>query len=609
MAAVSASQPIVDDLIFSPPVSILKYNLHVQQVRSSSYIGVHLERKVNESAWELIDSRNFALSTVTELDYTQQLFVDEKDSQYFRYRFRILTNYTITPVAITFSVKELPYFARYEVLLAATVLIGVYILIVLELVHRTIAAMIGAFVALAVTSSLEGRPSLETVISYIDFETCCLLFGMMMMVGIFSQTGFFEWCAVKAFKLSKGNMWKLVSSLCIFTAFISAFLDNVTTIMLIAPVTIRLCKVLEVPPTQVMISLVLFSNLGGTATAVGDPPNIMIISDPSIRESGQITFLGFALHCAPGVVMACVASWFVVRHYTKNSLQRKPSMQKIQEIQVWRNTAKKLSRNDPDERQVRQKLQSHIEQLENDLAQQKNRLTREVDITELEEKYVIHDMPLFINSSLILGLVICIFFMKHAVDLDLSYAWIAIIGAMVHLVASNVRDIEEVLEKVEFGTLLFFAALFVLMRCLESMGLIDFVGDWVSEVISLIPKGNNRLLVSVLIILWVSGLVSAVIDNIPYTAAMIPVVLKIVANDPTLPLTPLIWALAFGTCFGGNATLIGASANVVGAGISEAHGYPISFNAFLKTGFPTMIVSMVVASLWLCIFHVLIPWY
>lgn len=634
LTALSSNTPLIDELVFQPPVSIIKYHATLQQVRESAFVEVALERKVNETTWDTVSRHELQLSTIMETDHTKTIDVEEKDDEYFRYRFRLTTNYTLAPIAITFSVKELPAFAKYEVILAGIVLIGVYVLIVAELVHRTVAAMIGSFVALAVSSTLEGRPALETVVGWVDFETCCLLFGMMLMVGIFSQTGFFEWCAVKAFKISKGNMFRLLTVLCLFTACISAFLDNVTTIMLIGPVTIRLCKVLEIQPTQIIIALVIFSNIGGTSTAIGDPPNMMIISDPTIRASGQITFVNFSMHLVGGVLLAFGTTWLYLRFKIKPMLQRKPNLQKIQEVSVWKATARRMSRYDSEEKLVRQKLEQHIAQLESEIERQRNEPSREIDITELEEKYIIHDIPQFINSCMVLGVVLTVFFMKHAIGIDLSYAWIAIIGSIVHIIISGIKEMEDVLEKVEWGTLLFFASLFVLMSCLEHMGLIDWVGLTVAEIIAGMPE-NIRLFIAVTIIVWVSSIVSAVIDNIPYTAgnkekeekkrlkedfnffffffvlyflAMIPVVLKI-AETSQLPLSVLIWALAYGTCFGGNATVIGASANVVGAGICESHGYPITFNTFFKTGAPITALSIFVAWVYLVATHVLIPWY
>ena len=176
------------------------------------------------------------------------------------------------------------------------------------------------------------------------------------------------------------------------------------------------------------------------------------------------------------------------------------------------------------------------------------------------------------------------------------------------MIASGVHDIEEVLEKVEWGTLMFFASLFILMEGLGELGLISFIGDNTAKLIEGAPEGKARLAAAIVLIVWVSGIVSAFIDNIPFTTAMVPIIYNL-HTTLNLPLTPLVWALSFGTCFGGNGTLIGASANVVCAGLSEQAGFPISFNRFFKMGFPVMLLSLLIATSYLLVFHVAISWY
>lgn len=433
------------------------------------------------------------------------------------------------------------------------------------------------------------------------------------MVGIFSQTGVFEWFAVKAYKWARGQVWKLVVILMIFTAVVSAFLDNVTTILLLTPVTIRLANVMETPPQQILIALVMFSNIGGTATPVGDPPNIIILNDKSVQKfAPEINFGTFTMHMVPGVFMAALTSYFVIRWLSQSVVkQTDPYMSEKREIEVWKHTLKEMRATTQEEQRVKGQLQEYVDSLEEELREKLSSPdARVINIKDLEEKYPIRNKPLLVNSTLVLTFVILLFFLHNAIHLELSLAWIAIIGAIAHLVVSGIRDIEEVLEKVEFGTLMFFAGLFVLMEALEELGLIDFIGTVTVDIIKSVPSGGDgRLAAAVVIILWVSALVSAFIDNIPYTAAMVPVVVRL-GTDPALnlPLSPLIYALAFGTCLGGNGTLIGASANVVAAGISESQGFPISFNNFFRTGFPTMIVSVSTVTVYLLVFHVLIPW-
>jgi len=298
----------------------------------------------------------------------------------------------------------------------------------------------------------------------------------------------------------------------------------------------------------------------------------------------------------------------VIKWLSSGELHREPNMNKKKEIEIWKKTAKKLKEDSDEERIVKQKLEEYIASLEDSLDASPNG-SDVIDIRTLEARYPIQDKPLFFNSCFIILTVIILFFLHSLLSVELSLAWIAIIGAMALLLVSGIKDVESLLEKVEFSTLLFFAGLFILMRTLEELNLIVFIGDKISSTIAQVPEGQPRLAAAVVLIIWISAIVSAFIDNIPYTVAMVPVVVALGNGDLGLPLTPLVWSLAFGTCFGGNGTLIGASANVVAAGIAESEGYPIRFHIFFRTGAPVVLVSVTVVTIYMLVFHVWIPWY
>jgi Na+/H+ antiporter NhaD/arsenite permease-like protein len=278
------------------------------------------------------------------------------------------------------------------------------------------------------------------------------------------------------------------------------------------------------------------------------------------------------------------------------------------ELSVWKKTLLKLQRdfnNEDGEQEVLNHLESYIMKLEGQIQQHSNPL---LTISELEQKHRIKNWELLIKSVAVIFLVIIMFFMHSLVGLDLSLAWIAIIGAMIHILISGLTEIEEILEKVELGTLMFFAALFILMKTLEELGLIQLLADSMVSLISNVPEGKLRLLVAILLLLWISAFTSAFIDNIPYTVTLVPVVVELANSDLGLPLRPLVWALSLGTCLGGNGTIIGASANVVGVGLCEREGFPVSFLSFMKIGMPVMIFTVFISTVYLCIFNVLIEW-
>jgi len=451
------------------------------------------------------------------------------------------------------------------VMVGLGILFAVYALIVFEWVHRTLAAAIGGLVAVFALHLYSVDPiSLPQVATMVDWNTIGLLLGMMIMVGVLSRTGVFEWLAVRAFAMSKGNVWGLTVILCTVTAVLSAFLDNVTTMLLLTPVTIQLARVLDIKPIPLLIAEVMFSNIGGTATLIGDPPNIIIgnqMSEASLATnypelaSQAVGFNDFIINLAPGVLLTVVPTFMLLRWLYSEELGGR----------------------------------------------------RDRDIKDLEEQYAIKDFSLLKRSGAVLGLVIIGFF-SHAVT-HINVTWIALGGATLMLLVTSRHELEDALEKVEWSTLLFFAGLFVLVHSLDYMGVISYIGDKVASTIAMIPAGDDgalRLAGALILILWVSAVVSAFIDNIPYTATMVPVIASLAMDaDLGLELGPLVWALAFGACLGGNGTLIGASANVVTAGLSEEAGYPISFNEFFIAGFPVMILTTAIVSIYVILVYVM----
>jgi len=442
-------------------------------------------------------------------------------------------------------------FGNEPVWVGLGILLFVYALIISEVVHRTLAAALGGLSAILALNYYKSGAALtlaETT-TLIEWETIGLLLGMMVMVGVISHTGVFEWFAVQAYKQSKGNVWTLIVILCSVTAVLSAFLDNVTTMLLLTPVTIQLARVLDLNPIPILIAEVLFSNIGGAATMIGDPPNIIIgsmMSESAIAANSDegvaslasqgVSFNDFIIELAPGILLTIIPTFMMIK---------------------W----------------------MYAEEFAGE---------RIRDVEELEAKYGVKDAKMLKSSGTILCLVILGFFLNPILHIPVS--WVALVGAVLMLLVTNPHELEEPLEKVEWSTLIFFAGLFVLIHSLQHLGVISWIGDQVESSIIYFDE-ENRFVAALVIILWVSAIASAFIDNIPYTITMIPVVLQI-STSLNLDLGPMIWALAFGACLGGNGTLIGASANVVTAGMSEEAGYPISFNQFFKAGFPVMLMTV-----------------
>ncbi|KAM6292552.1 P protein [Porphyrio hochstetteri] len=527
------------------------------------------------------------------------------------------------PGSVPLSMKHQYLHANIEaqVTIASIILVGVYVLIILEIVHRTLAAMLGSLAALAALATVGERPSMVKVVEWIDYETLALLFGMMVLVAIFSETGFFDYCAVKAYRFSRGKVWAMITLLCLIAAILSAFLDNVTTMLLFTPVTIRLCEVLNLDPRHVLIAEVIFTNIGGAATAVGDPPNVIIVSKQELRKKG-LDFAAFTGHMFVGICLVVLVSFPFLRllYWNKKLYNKEPSeiVELKHEIYVWRLTAQRINPASREETAVKCLLMQKVLTLEMLLRKKLRTFHRQIsqedknwetNIQELQKKHRITDKILLIKCLTVLGCVILTFFLNSFVPgIYLDLGWIAMLGAIWLLVLADIHDFEMILNRVEWATLLFFAALFVLMEALAHLHLIDYIGEQTALLIKVVPE-DQRLAVAIILVLWVSALASSVIDNIPFTATMIPVLLNLTKDpDVNLPMKPLIFSLAMGACLGGNGTLIGASANVVCAGIAEQHGYGFSFMEFFRLGFPMMIVSCTIGMCYLLVAHVVVGW-
>jgi Na+/H+ antiporter NhaD/arsenite permease-like protein len=414
-------------------------------------------------------------------------------------------------------------------LLAAAIFLGIYALIVTERIHRTLAALLGAVVVMSVGLISQHEAFSPEVV---DFNVIFLLAGMMIIANILGTTGLFQWLAVEAVRRAQGRPYRLLVLVSVITAIASAFLDNVTTVVLMTPVTFFIAQRLGASPTPFLISEILASNIGGTATLIGDPPNIIIGS-----RLGK-DFGDFLVNAGPVALVALVAYLAFARWLFRSELAAASGA--LEPADIARLVAAERRIEDP-------------------------RLMR---------------LGLAVLGVTILGFLL-------ARPLGLEGATIALGGAVVLMILAK-ADVHEVLRTVEWPTLLFFVGLFIMVGAVVKTGLIS---DLAQQALALT---GGRADLAALLILWMSALLSAVIDNIPYTITMVPLVAELGQH---VDIEPLIWALVIGADFGGNATLVGASANVVVASMAEARGQPITFRGFLRYGVPATLLTMVVGTI------------
>jgi Na+/H+ antiporter NhaD/arsenite permease-like protein len=413
-----------------------------------------------------------------------------------------------------------------------------YVLLASEKVDKTIATLLGAAVAIGAHLI-----PYEEALAKVDLNVIFLLIGMMVIVNILATTGVFEWIAMKVALAADGRGIVIMLSFMVLTAVLSAFLDNVTTVILLAPITILLTQILEVPTVPFLILEAIFSNIGGTATMIGDPPNILIGSQTSL------SFNDFMLNLGPVIVVvilaALVATTIIFRKSTRTS----------------ENARRRIRKSRP-----------------------------ELAIIE----------PARLRRSLVVFVLVLVgFFMGRALGIEPGI--VALAGAMIMAWVSKL-SVAEVLEKVEWNTILFFVGLFMLIGCLEANGVFELLGQRILSVTS------GHLFLTAIVILWFSAILSAIVDNIPLVIAMIPLVKTIVpvfalqlglqapAQIQSQVAAPLFWALALGACLGGNGSLIGASANVVIAQVAKRNNYHLSFLGFTKYGASYMLGSLVIST-------------
>ncbi|XP_055837395.1 P protein [Episyrphus balteatus] len=540
------------------------------------------------------------------------------DDNNTRLRLKMFTNETSSGFALKLFFDPLVINIEQGIVLATLILSAFYGLLVWEVFHRTFIAIVCSTASIAILAFLGDRPTMEEIVVWMDMELLTLLFSMMILVAILTETGIFDYLAVLTFEISGGKIWPLIYSLLITTCCISSVLDNMTTVLLMTPVAIRLCEVMEIDPVPVLMGIIVHANIGGAITPIGDPISIIVCSNHFISRNG-VTFTNFVAHCLPGVVLTVLFSCLYMRlkFWDINSLrvnEPKVLRELRREIIIWQRAANSLQTYSKDVDIVRETLLKKVEILKYKLKKKQTGVGSEDayirTLEELKAAYPIRHKTLLIQSVFTLVFVISMFFVQSVPSLQtLPLGWVALLGVVLLMIISSRNDMDAMVHRIEWTTLLFFAAMFVMMECVERLGLFIWIGNHTEKIILLVSK-EHRLAAAVFIILWISAITSAVLDSIPVTAMMVKLVVSLVAKDTLdLPLQPLVWALVFGCCLGGNGTLYGASANVLSAGMAEQHGYKISFTRYLKFAFPMMIGQVALITAYLMVAHILYAWH
>ena len=414
-------------------------------------------------------------------------------------------------------------------IVAVAVFLIVILLIITERVHRTAAAMAGAMVLI-----LTGVMSADKALSYIDFNTIGVLVGMMIFVAIVRRSGMFEYIAVRAAKAVHGDPWKIMVAFTLITAVLSAILDNVTTVLLVGPRSIAIARMLKIDPVPFLMGQILASNVGGTATLIGDPPNIMIGS------AAHLSFMDFLDNTGFAVLFILVVLILLMKIVYEKK------------IELGTVDTGAIEKQDPSKSITNRAL---------------------------------------MKKGIIVLICVIVGFMFHD-KLGIESSVIALTAAAVMLIIGR-EDVNEAIQDVEWTTILFFMSLFVVVGGLTETGIIKELAS------KIINATDGHPMVTMLVLLWASALLSSILDNIPFVATLIPLILAMQAHG--MDVTSFWWAISLGACLGGNGTMIGASANVVLSDISTKHGYPITFKSYLKVGMPFMLLSIVISTVFLVV--------
>lgn len=435
------------------------------------------------------------------------------------------------------------FFGLSKAVIASLILILSYAVLFSEKLNRAVAVMLGAAAMV-----LLGVLSYDQALQGIDFNTIALLIGMMIMVGIMEKSGAFQYAAVMSAKLVKANPRGILAVLALVTAVLSAFLDNVTTVLLIVPVTIEITRKLKLEPYPFLLIEIFASNIGGTATLIGDPPNILI------GGAIGLSFTDFLKELSLLVAINLVVVIAIFDFLCGRKMSATPAARK--------------------------------------------------EVMEINEKDTITDLPLLIKSSIVLGLVILGFVLGE--HLHIANGTIALFGAALLMLLYTLglpqqdrdKKVEDAFSLVDWTTIFFFTGLFALVYGLEVTGVLETLGH---QALLLVDGSIQK---ATFLILWASALLSAAIDNIPFVATMIPLLKSMEeALGGREAMMPVWWALSVGSCFGGNGSLIAASANVIVAGIAAREGHPLNFLKFLLWSLPVMILSITIASVYFYVVH------
>ncbi|EDW13372.1 P protein [Drosophila mojavensis] len=527
-----------------------------------------------------------------------------------QYKIQVILKNSINDIfALKIKTNISPVELVYGVVAAGILLCSLYAVIILDITDPTFAAVLITSCAIGVLCIFDELPSMRKILSWIDIHTLALLFGMMIIVSIISETGVFGYIAVLAYRLSKGRAWLLVGLLCLISVILAGFLELVTILMIMVPVVIRLCECMSLRTTTVLICVAIFSNIGCALTPIGDPPTVLIATNAHVMSKG-VDFSMFFIHMFPGVVLSLFAAWTYIYLILRKSLTHGAEEQTNNSLRIL---AKRMG-------EGRAPPMMSMPLANPKLSSKKYSETTVFRIMAasnyietlamMESKYKVQDKPLLIKCA-ICFLFAIVLWLLHSLPFfaGATLSWTALMASMLLLILYDSQDLTAVFMRIDWSMLLFFSALFVLIEVCAELGLIHWLAELAINIIANVDP-QYQVVTSIMVVLWISAALSIFIENIPIATMLLRLTIQVALSERiNIPLVPLVWALTYAICFGGNGSLYSTTANVAASSIANQHGYKITFYEFFKYGFPIMIITNSIASLYLLIAHGIFQWH
>ncbi|XP_054737619.1 P protein-like [Anastrepha obliqua] len=523
------------------------------------------------------------------------------------------------PLALEFYYEATPINLVIGITIALLLVIGFHILLMMDIVHRALAVIVFCTLSISMLAMLNLRPSLRTIINWINFEVLLLLFGFTLIIAILAETGIIDYLTLRTYEFCNGHIWPILNCLCLITFIGASLIDSVFMILLIAPITMRISEVMELNPVPLLTCLIISSNVGATLAPDGETPTNYIRGQEVLRREG-IDALLFIEHILPGILIAGTSAYLYMRiiYHDSNSMRFKDGaeIERLRRvISVWSRTAKSISAYSQDEKAMRDTVLSKVRRLRKRLKRIGKMPTPASNYDEtlnaLKSQYQITDTVLLVKCCIVFGFVLLLVLLHIIPDVHyLSTAWTALLACILLLILAGTEDFDGILGRIEWSTMLFLACAFVFSKTTVQLGLYEVICNVTENLIKYSGSSMN-LFVGILIVVWFSALCSTILTDSSVSSMMLHTVINAIEeiDENRPPVQPLVWAVILGTGLGGITTIIGSYENVICAGLAEKHGYHFPFLYYCKVGFPIMLVCVSSITVYLMVAHVLFHWH